>query len=56
LFQPENAYHIKNFFDDKTDRELIRLSNFLDRIAEVDDVRPIEELRRRYEPTPGMNK
>jgi len=56
LFQPENAYHIKNFFDDKTDRELIRLSNFLDHMDEVDDVRPIEELRRRFEPTPGMNK
>jgi len=56
LFQPENAYHIKNFFDDKTDRELIRLANFLDHMDDVEDVRPIEELRRRYEPTPGMNK
>jgi len=51
LFQPENAYHIKNFFDDKTDRELMRLAEFLDNIMKVPDVRPIEELRKRYEPT-----
>jgi len=51
LFQPENAYHIKNFFDDKSDRELMRLAEFLDNIVKVPDVRPIEELRKRYEPT-----
>jgi len=50
LFQPENAYHIKNFFDDKSDRELMRLAEFLDNIMKVSDVRPIEELRKRYEP------
>jgi len=53
LFQPENAYHIKNFFDDKSDRELVRLANFLEHLVEVDDVRPIEELRKKYEPQPG---
>jgi len=50
LFQPENAYHIKNFFDDKTDRELVKLAGFLDHMVEIDDVRPIEELRKKYEP------
>lgn len=50
LFQPENAYHIKNFFDDKSDRELIRLANFLENIEHVEDVRPIEEYRRKLEP------
>jgi RNA polymerase II subunit A small phosphatase-like protein len=50
LLQPENAYHIKNFFDDKTDRELTRLSAFLQRITKVDDVRPIESLRHKFEP------
>jgi len=50
LFQPENAYHITNFFDDKTDRELDRLAYFLEKIVKVTDVRPIEEHRRRFDP------
>jgi len=50
LFQPENAYHIKNFFDDKTDRELDRLSYFLENFTKVKDVRPIEDHRARIEP------
>lgn len=39
-----------NFFDDKSDRELIRLENFLDNIENVNDVRPIEEYRRKFDP------
>lgn len=50
LFQPENAYHIKNFFDDKTDRELDRLAYFLEHVTKVKDVRPVEEHRNRIEP------
>jgi len=53
LFQPENAYHIKNFFDDKSDRELIKLSNFLDHMINIEDVRPIDDMRKKYEPQPG---
>lgn len=42
-FQPENAYHIKDFFDDNSDNELEKLIPFLEYLAatEVDDVRPI---------------
>jgi len=49
FLQPENAYHIKNFFDDKTDTELWRLTAFLEKIMEVEDVRPIEGFRQRLE-------
>jgi len=49
FLQPENAYHIKNFFDDKTDRELDRLTSFLEKILNVEDVRPIEGFRQKYE-------
>lgn len=35
LFQPENAFQIKNFFDDKSDRELEKLLPFLEFLAEV---------------------
>jgi hypothetical protein len=52
LFQPENAYHIKSFFDDKEDRELYRLTEFFERIVKINDVRPIEDLRRKYESSP----
>jgi len=48
LFQPENAFHIKNFFDDKTDRELYELSSFLEFLANVEDVRPVENWRKKY--------
>jgi Dullard-like phosphatase family protein len=50
LFQPENAYHIKNFFDDKHDRELDSLMHFLEQILDAPDVRPVEDLRKRYQP------
>jgi len=56
LFQPENAYHIKNFFEDKKDRELTRLTTFLENIATIDDVRPIEDLRKRFEPPHGHHQ
>jgi Dullard-like phosphatase family protein len=56
LFQPENAYHIKNFFDDKTDRELISLMNFLEEIANVDDVRPIEDWRVKHSQQPSQSQ
>jgi RNA polymerase II subunit A small phosphatase-like protein len=49
FLQPENAYHIKNFFDDKTDTELYRLTAFLEKIMNVEDVRPIEGFRQRFE-------
>jgi hypothetical protein len=56
LFQPENAYHIKNFFDDKTDRELITLYNFLEDITGVQDVRPIEQWRKQLEHQPNQRQ
>jgi len=48
LLQPECAFHIKNFFEDKTDMELYELGPFLEYLANVDDVRPIENWRRKY--------
>jgi len=56
LLQPENAYHIKNFFDDKKDRELDKLEAFLENMVDIDDVRPIGELRRRYEAPPAPQR
>eukprot|EP01017_Pseudomicrothorax_dubius_P040444 TRINITY_DN6323_c0_g2_i29.p1 TRINITY_DN6323_c0_g2~~TRINITY_DN6323_c0_g2_i29.p1 ORF type:complete len:400 (-),score=32.88 TRINITY_DN6323_c0_g2_i29:37-1236(-) len=41
LFQPTNAFLIKNFFDDVKDIELPRLSKFLKFLANVYDVRPV---------------
>jgi len=49
LFQPQNAYHISNFFDDKTDRDLYKLAYFLENIVHLHDVRPIEDHRKKYE-------
>lgn len=56
LFQPENAYHIKNFFEDKTDCELVKLYHFLEDIADIKDVRPIEDLRRQLEQQPKQSQ
>jgi len=56
IYQPENAYHIKNFFDDKTDTELDKLTAFLENIVNIDDVRPIADLRKIYEPKVDHNK
>jgi Dullard-like phosphatase family protein len=50
LFQPQNAYHISNFFDDKSDRDLYKLAYFLENITHLSDVRPIEDYRRKYDP------
>jgi hypothetical protein len=55
LFQPENAYHISNFFDDKQDRDLVKLACFLEKINEGDDVRPIGDLRMKYESEKSFN-
>jgi len=54
LFQPQNAYHISHFFDDKSDRDLYRLTYFLERITTVSDVRPIEEYRKKFDPPQHM--
>jgi carboxy-terminal domain RNA polymerase II polypeptide A small phosphatase len=39
--QPENAIHIRDYFYDKEDRELDRLTPFLIWLAEKNDVRPV---------------
>jgi len=41
MFQPENAFHIENFFDDRNDLELYKLIPFLEHLAKLDDVRNI---------------
>jgi RNA polymerase II subunit A small phosphatase-like protein len=48
LLQPENAFHIRNFFEDKSDVELYELGPFLEFLSNVDDVRPIESWRKKY--------
>jgi len=48
LFQPDNAFHIKNFFDDKSDKELWDLAAFLEFVANVDDVRPVDIWRKKF--------
>jgi len=35
MFQPENAFHIPDFFDDKQDVELLKLIPFLEYLAKV---------------------
>jgi len=52
IFQPENAYHIKNFFDDKTDNELDELGAFLEFVVNVQDVRAIEDWRKKFSSSP----
>jgi len=41
MFQPMNAIHIKNFFEDETDTELDRLTPFLEFLSQVNDARPV---------------
>jgi len=41
MFQPENAFHIENFFDNRNDLELYKLIPFLEHLAQLDDVRNI---------------
>jgi len=41
MFQPENAFHIENFFDNRDDIELYKLGPFLEYLAKLDDVRNI---------------
>jgi RNA polymerase II subunit A small phosphatase-like protein len=53
LFQPQNAFHIRNFFDDKTDQDLYELGTFLEFVANVDDVRPVEEWRKKFSSQPA---
>ena len=35
MFQPQNAFQIKNFFFDKTDKELDAITPFFEFLAEV---------------------
>jgi len=41
LFQPSNGVPIASFFNDLSDKALIYLSHFLNRVDEADDVRPV---------------
>lgn len=41
MFQPSNAVPILSFIDDKSDRELIKLSPLFERLAEATDVRQL---------------
>ncbi len=41
LFQPENAMPAVSWYDDKSDTELLRIANLLERIAQEDDVRKV---------------
>jgi RNA polymerase II subunit A small phosphatase-like protein len=41
MFQPMNALHIKNFFEDESDTELDRLTPFLEFLSQVNDSRPV---------------
>ncbi|CAD8068508.1 unnamed protein product [Paramecium sonneborni] len=46
--QPKNAIHIKNYFDDPSDTELLDLIPFLQLISTFDDVRPVGEYWKQY--------
>lgn len=48
MFQPDNAFHIENFFDDKSDRELDNLTEFLELMSKVRDVRSVREWYEKY--------
>jgi len=48
MFQPDSAFHIENFFDDKSDRELDSLTNFLELMSKVRDVRSVREWYEKY--------
>jgi len=48
-YQPENAYHIKDFFDNRNDTELYSLLSCLEELAKVDDVRPVKAHKLAYE-------
>jgi len=48
MFQPENAFHIENFFDDKSDRELNNLTEFMELMSKVRDVRSVREMYEKY--------
>jgi len=41
LFQPENALPAVSWYDDRSDKELLRLANILDRLVYEDDVRKV---------------
>ena len=41
LFQPENAIPAVSWYDDKSDTELLRIANLLERMAHEDDVRKV---------------
>ncbi|KRW99047.1 HAD-like domain [Pseudocohnilembus persalinus] len=43
LFQPENALHIKNFYEDRQDIELFRYMPFLKFLAMCNDVRDVKK-------------
>ncbi|CAD8167349.1 unnamed protein product [Paramecium octaurelia] len=48
MFQPMNAVHILNYFEDKTDQELTLLIPFLKLISQFQDVRPVHEWLFKY--------
>jgi len=41
MFQPENAMPALSWYDDQSDKELLRLANILERLAHEDDVRKV---------------
>ncbi|KAM3141148.1 hypothetical protein pb186bvf_006753 [Paramecium bursaria] len=46
--QPNNAIHIKNFFDDPSDTELFDLMPFLQFVVNIQDVRPVRQYLRKF--------
>ncbi|KAM3146050.1 hypothetical protein pb186bvf_001707 [Paramecium bursaria] len=50
--QPENAFHIKDFINDKSDRELDLMTPFLIWLSQQSDARPVDSNQRYYESNP----
>ncbi|CAD8063437.1 unnamed protein product [Paramecium primaurelia] len=48
MFQPMNAVHILNYFEDKTDQELPLMIPFLKLLSQFQDVRPVHEWLFKY--------
>ncbi|CAD8072974.1 unnamed protein product [Paramecium sonneborni] len=48
MFQPMNAIHILNYFEDKSDQELTLLIPFLKLLSQFQDVRPVHEWLFKY--------
>ena len=41
LFQPENAIPAVSWYDDKSDEELLRIANLLERMVHEEDARKV---------------